>query len=362
MPQFDNIIAPSVEGEFVELSRTRSGRVFRKHILNKGPLIHPVTKTKLNVDDDFVDALLDNFNTGVVDHVQIPKAGPKNEHTEDPDRNVGEVIGLEVDGDKVFALLDVRTEDADKLGKTLLGISASMSLDYTDTRTGKHVGPTLLHTCITNRPYVLDLDDFQELVNLSADLVGETAVMVADSTDIETVASAEEREMDKDTLIAILKDQYSIDVVGLQTAVESQAALSSVLASALTSSGVVQLSAGSAASEEDILQAVIGLATNNVELTAKVTELENETLRKSAEVRVDDLVRDGKILPAVRDAMVELNLTNAALFDQLIPAESVVNLSQEVGSEEGNDSGTELDADKELERLVAVAKDKGHVR
>ena len=47
--------------------------------------------------------------------------------------------------------------------KTLLGASAFLNLDYRDTWSGESVGPALLHHCITNREYVLDLEPYEEI-------------------------------------------------------------------------------------------------------------------------------------------------------------------------------------------------------
>ena len=79
-------------------------------------------------------------------------------------------MDIQREGDKVYTLLDIRDPAAaEKMGKTLLGASAFLHMDYTDTRTNKKVGPTLLHTCVTNRPYVTDLDDYEEVVAATAD-------------------------------------------------------------------------------------------------------------------------------------------------------------------------------------------------
>ena len=125
-----------------------------------------------------IDHLMTNFTDGVADIVQVPKVDGQNKHTEDPDRNIGEVVDLKRREDGgLDAIIDVRTADTEKIGKTLLGASAMMHMDYTDTRTGSRMGPTLLHTAITNRPYITGLDDFQEYVAASADTSDDTEVV-----------------------------------------------------------------------------------------------------------------------------------------------------------------------------------------
>ena len=56
---------PAGVGDYVELARTRQakGRVFRKHILNLGTLIHPKTGEKLTLDDAWYDRVKANFDS-----------------------------------------------------------------------------------------------------------------------------------------------------------------------------------------------------------------------------------------------------------------------------------------------------------
>src|SRR6478735_9142734 len=176
-------IIPQAVGSdgYVELSapsptrKTVQGRVFEKQILKMGTLHHKGAKGgKVEIDDAFVDKLIENFDRGACDIVQMTIVDEKNQHTEDPLRNIGEVIGLTKRDGKVYAQVDVRDDvAAPKLGKTLLGASASMFLDYTDTDTLSKVGPTMTHLAVTNRPYVLGLDAYKEVVQLSADGNGE---------------------------------------------------------------------------------------------------------------------------------------------------------------------------------------------
>jgi hypothetical protein len=319
--------------------------MFRKHILNKGPLIHPKTGARIDIDDEFVRALKTNFENQVCDIVQVPKAGPNNEHTEDPDRNIGEVIGIEERAGKVYALIDARSDsDADKLGKTLLGASAQMHLNYTDTRTGKRVGPTLLHVAVTNRPYVLGLEDYEELVAASAEGSDEVVVL--------TEASAEQEEeihpMTLDELKALLKAEHQIDLDALQ----AQSAEVAKLTSSLAEAGVLKLSNGEVLNPDDVVGAFQELANDNVSLSSRVEKLEAE----GHVAAVKALVAEGRILPAQESAMVELRKANLDLFAKLVPEKPLVPLSNELGTEglEKPGESQELDIDAEIARLTAT--------
>lgn len=356
-PSFDDMTNSAP----VELARKSTGKLFRKHILNKGTLLHPTTGEKLTIDDDFVSKLKKNFDDKVCDIVQVPLANDKNEHSEDPTRNVGEVIGIEEADDKVYAIIDVRDEAAQpKMGKTLLGASAMMSLNYKDTRTGEYRGPTLLHTCVTNRPYVLGLEDYEEIVAASADNSEEAVLLTEEpAEEKEEAVPAEEKpqldspdeetkKMDKNEMLAALKEEHGIDVEALQEqAAKASAAteLSNAIADALKGAQTVALSNGEGV--EAVTKAVTELATEKVALSNRVAGLE----KAAAVADVEKLVEEGRITPAQVEGLVEVKLSNPELFEKLVPAEPIIKMSNESGLSP-KDEKPEVDLNKELDRLV----------
>jgi len=360
-------IVPPMKGEdgFVELSRTKQGRVFEKQILNYGDLIYPGVKGgKVHIDDTFADTLITNFNKKVCDIVQVPKAGPNNEHTEDPDRNIGEVIGLSKRNGKIYAKIDARSEeDADKLGKTLLGASAMLHLNYKDTSTGKTVGPTLLHVAVTNRPYVTGLEDYEEILAASADGTGEAVFLTAQPDN----PSKEKKMSTLDELLAELKADHNIDVPSLQARAaeaDKALALSNKIQEELVNGGVLKLSAGEQASQDEVLGAIVEAGTKLVELSNRVETMEADSKKSAAEARVDSLIRTGHILPAKREANVALLLSNAEAFDALLPEKPLVKLSnalttEELGTEESNSEST---AEDEIARLTNSAAAQQYIR
>lgn len=333
-------VAPSPVGEFVELARTPQGKLFRKHILTKGNLIHPVTKKNVKIDDDFVTKMAANFDAGVCPIVQIPLANDDNAHVESPDRNVGEVVGFETQGDKVFALMDARKMSED-FGKTLLGSSATFSQDYFDTKTGKRVGPTLLNVTVTNRPYLTDLDDYEEIVAASSDNKRENVVFL-------TAAPIEENEvMDLNTILETLLLEHGIDVADLQAKAAAggpAVALSDALKDAL---GTIKLSNGETVSGDDIVGSVVELAETNVALSARVEKME----KKEAEDEVDGLIGQGRMLPAMRDTMIEIRLSNPEQFGKLVPENPFIKLSHEAGVSPDVEAVKQDEIDLEIARL-----------
>jgi hypothetical protein len=373
----DLVIIPSRDGEAyneldttVELSRKSSGTLFRKHILTKGELIHPGTGKRIKIDDEFVGKLKSNFDNKVCPIVQVPLANDSNQHVEDPDRNVGEVIDVEVSGDKVYAVIDAR-RNADRFkDKTYIGASAMLSLDYTDTNTGLRSGPTLCHVAVTNRPYITNLEDYEEIVKASADN-SEEAVLLTEPTNEDNSGSENEPEveehtkMTKEELLAALKNEHGIDVAALEAeaakpAVEpttdNTAELSNKLVAALTDAGVVKLSADDAdANVEQVVGAVVELANDNVKLTNRIDalELSNKTIVAKTEVAAQ--VREGFIAPAKEEAMVKLYLSNPDLYKELLPAEPVVELSAQRGTSTEAAEKVELDVDAEVARILKLS-------
>lgn len=322
------IPAPNGFGSYEEIQlgapatgvREATGRVFRKHILNLGPLSYK--GRTFNLDEGWYAKLKDNFNSGV-SMCQVPLADEQNRHSEDPLRNTGEVVGIERQGNRVYTLIDVRDPDvAERIAdKRIMGASAFLHMNYEDTRTSKPVGPALLHHCLTNRPYITNLEPYEEVVAATADMEWEDAEAI--------ILAQPEGSMTKEELLAQLKAEHNIDVEALQAGAAANPALSQI-ADALTSSGVVQLSGGELLTGTDIVGAI-------VELSGKVTALgkSNEDLReKDATREVDVLIDAGRLLPKAKDRAVAMLLSGDrdGLQDFVSPVnEPYVKLSHQEG-------------------------------
>lgn len=391
------VISPSPRTDWTELhgevrlSRLsqKQGRLFEKEILRFGDLIHPVTGQKIKIDKAFTDTLVSNFEAGFCDIVQVPLANDQNQHVENPGANLGEVLGLRVDeaAGKVYAQVDARKQ-AEDFGKTLLGASAFMHLNYKDTKTGQRVGPTLLHVAVTNRPYVTGLDPYQEIVAASSEYDGEPALLEMSATTDQEEAAVPRTLQD---ILAELKADHNVDVDALQTALsaaetkasaaeakasEQEVALSSAqeqLAAkpdldelvekvrvALSGTGVAdetKLSADGDVTTDDIVSAVATLAQDNVKLTSaneandkRIAALE----RRHVEGEIDALIGEGKILPAKREVFLTMALTNREMFDQILPDEPLVKLGNELGSGPSAEAHQtqEVDIEAEIARLT----------
>jgi Mu-like prophage I protein len=339
--------SPRSNDDFVELARSREykGRHFRKHLLTLGPLLHPKTGKTIPLDEDFYSKLKANFDNGVTDIVAVPLADAQNQHSEDPLRNLGEVMDISRDGKKVYVDLDIRDDEAAlKLGKTLLGASAFLSLDYKDTNTGQQVGPALLHACVTNRPYVTGLEDYQEVVAATAD---------SDDQDV-MVLTAEEAvpELTREELLAELRDKHGIDVEQLQAHAQQQPDVGQLTEAIGETLGLT--AGGETISLTDVVQAVAELATNNADLSQRVGQLTQER----AADEVDRYINAGRLLPKSRTRAIELALTDRqSLEDFLAPVDQpYVKMTDPVGvaPPQGEQRHVE-NIDAEVARLTEVA-------
>jgi hypothetical protein len=363
--------APAETEGFTSLSRTAQGKVFRKHILNLGTLIHPQTGERMNLDEAWYGKLKANFDAKVCPIVQVPLADDQNKHSEAPDRNLGEVLDIERDGKKIYAVMDIRDEDAaKKVGKTLLGSSAFLHMNYTDTRTGKKVGPTLLHNCVTNRPYVTDLDEYEPVLAAS-DVIEDEAEILEFAAPSDSGPSADKTgdkahkdeeppvPMTKEELLAELKASHGIDVEALIALAakpepkQDSTELANVLVQALTDSGVVKLSNDDGAVDNaTLVGSVLELAAGFKQQGEEIGALK----LSAAESEVDGYIDAGRAFPKSRATLVRLAMEDRDAMESLLAPEGkpLVPLSDPKGVP--GDAGQvkqDMDIDAEMAKLSA---------
>lgn len=352
------IVPDTGESSFVALSASKRGKVFEKHILSYGDLLYPGVKGgKVTIDDAFADKLIENFNKKYCPYVQVPLADDQNRHSEAPDRNLGQVIGLTKRDGKIYASIDFRKHTED-VGETLLGASALFDINYTDTKTLTSVGPTLLHVAVTNRPYITDLEDFQERVD---QLVAASADSFTSEPVVLTLAQpqTEEKNMTPDEMFTALREEHGIDVPALQekqNRADEVIALSNRISEKLQETGLVALSAGETEmTPEQVLAAIEDASTKIVALSNTIEKNEKEARTAAATAEIEDLARRGFILPEQKSAMVTLSMEQPDVFKALLPTKPLIALSAERGTD--NEPTDEDLAKAEIERLTSDEAD-----
>jgi hypothetical protein len=327
----DLVSLPSPTGDgagYVSLASTPQGRLIRKQILKIGkPFVHPRDpNTKIVITHAMAAALKRNFDRGM-SMVQVPIVNDANQHTEDPTRNAGEVIDVEVDDNAVYVTIDAR-KHADDFGKTILGASAMLHLNYRDTETGEQVGPTLLHVAATNRPHINGLKGYEDAIKASAaaDITGDETVAFLFDEEVALSHETKDGPMTLDELKAAAQE-HGIDIEALQAAATKAAELSGQLDAV---NEKLALSGGDV-SVTDLAEALVELSASNKSQAQRIEALEadKQTLALSAaESEIDGYIKAGRILPKQRDAMVKLSMSDRETFTALLPEQAVVSLSE----------------------------------
>lgn len=145
------ILTPGDDGDVVELSRTH----YRKRVLPKGSINYK--GRKIVFDDAYLSSLVTSFKDGAYDHVPVQLADAENKHNLDPERFGGEVVGLELADDGLWATLSVTERGAKLIGENpKLGVSAALRNHY-ERSDGKSYDAAMNHLLLTLDPRVPNL-------------------------------------------------------------------------------------------------------------------------------------------------------------------------------------------------------------
>lgn len=345
-------------------------RTFRKRILRYGRWAHKnAPGGVLTVDREYADKLVDNFNSGVWDHVTLPYGHPKGE-AEGAVNSAGEAVALEATDDGVWATLAFTDDDAKNIGKKVRGCSAGIISNYTDHEIGGRgeVGPVLAHIALTNEPYIKGLGDF-------------APVQLSEDATVLYLSEEDEHNMTIEEMLAALKADHSIDVTELQETAakvptleqriveleeaaakapatpapeevkeEATKELVTALGGALSTSGLITLSEG----QEPSLQDVLGAITDGLKAGRQsVIEL----AETKADHAVADAIKAGKALPTQAEALKRVYLSDQSTFESLLPDTPIVDLSEHgSGDAEGlEDLPAGFDVEAEVSRLAELA-------
>lgn len=156
------ILTPFDRGRVVELGR----KTFRKQILPVGTINYK--GRRIDFTRGYHEALLQAYRDGAFDMVPAQMADHANRHTDDPFRLRGEVKGMELADDGVYATFEL-DDDAAQLVKEHpdVGVSARIVEDYTRAD-GKHFPRAIGQVLLTLDPRLPGMKPW-EAVELSQD-------------------------------------------------------------------------------------------------------------------------------------------------------------------------------------------------
>lgn len=367
-------------------------RTYRKRILRYGKWFHKAAPGGvLAVDENYGKRLVQNFSAKVFDAVGVVKGHPKGD-ADAIDNAAGAVLALDdaggPDGPGVYATVMVSDDVAAKIdaGDTsVVGCSAGIIPNYVDHEVNGRgpVGPVLEHLALTPTPYIKGLGGFapvhladnRSVVLLSASDDKDHLEDVMERTEL--IAKAKELGIDIEALeadaqkvpglegeLAEVKDKLEkapaktdADLEAVQSAAKETAVgeVVAALSDGMVKEGLITLSDGKAPTLGELVGSI----------ASAIAEPRAALRLSEAEADVDAAIKEGRALPAARDSLLKVRLSEggAELLKGILPDKPLVDLS-ELGTTGADDPGTVTLADgtkatDEVERLVALAEEIG---
>lgn len=150
------------------------GTLFKKRIINLGEYADQwFPEYFLHLDQEWADSVLANFKAKTVGRVYVPSS-----HTDDPDKNRGEVIDMFMsdDGAGIDAIIDIRdSETVEKIEQDLIwDCSIGFTMNWI-TKEGEEMGPAIYHVALVNNPYIEDMTPFEAFAKISQECRAELA-------------------------------------------------------------------------------------------------------------------------------------------------------------------------------------------
>jgi hypothetical protein len=169
------VTATAVQLPFVRESAARTGRrLFRVQVLPKATVEHPV-HGPLDFTEDRLRALAERFRAGAMDQVPFLIADEANRHTDDPERFRGEVKGVELADDGLYATVETTERGAQLLADNpRLPVSVRVKTPDVGAFKGQevlaHVLGTLDPVAVGMRPWeAIDAADDTEVCDLTSE-------------------------------------------------------------------------------------------------------------------------------------------------------------------------------------------------
>lgn len=174
---------------------TEFGNQYRKQLLPIGEVNYK--GRRLQFTRDYLQGLIRSFKEQAFDAVPFQLAGDKNEHSNDPERRRGTVVGVELTSNGLDAIVEL-DEDGEKLIKKYpdIGVSARIYENY-DRSDGKHWEAALQHVLATVDPHITGMKSWQKVL-LSQQAEDITVIDLSNSTFVPAEERKEENEKGKE--------------------------------------------------------------------------------------------------------------------------------------------------------------------
>lgn len=303
------------------------GTLFKKRIINFGEYADQwFPEYTLVLDKEgWGQSVLDNFAASTVGRVYVPSS-----HTDDPDKNRGEVIDMffSEDGKGIDGILDIRDlETVKKIEEDLIwDVSIGFTMNWV-TKEGDEKGPAIYHVALVNNPYIEDMTPFEAFAKITevcrAELASShqaSAIMLSRSGikkeykefAMEKVTNDKDYEV-KTTITVDGEEQELVIAAGAEVEVpaDQKEAVETAIAES-EAPEAEETEEEKAAREAKEAEEAAAEAAKSEEDKAKDAELarvkaENAEYRKKAvDAEYDRLLKEGKIVPAQEGAFKAL--------------------------------------------------------
>ena len=292
------------------------GAIYRKQLAKFGDWVNPQYPLLSNnpimtLDEDWGNKIVENFNNNILGHsVAVPST-----HTNDPEKNRGKVISVDVvPGDGLYGELEILEDTTvQALDKgTIFDVSISFSHDYVRKDDNKHYGPTLEHVALVNDPYLSEMNTFEKLEMALSKQVDSNSVKLAGNNVI-MLSIDKMKELSKMTTKIITNDKAFDVVVKFNDGTEDKELtikpgetleVPEDVAEDVTNqvTGAIEITGDEGKGEGDDAPVTPEVETPEQELS-RLRE-ENATLKLSKEF--DALLDKGLVIPAQKDAVMAL--------------------------------------------------------
>ena len=296
------------------------GAIYRKQLAKFGDWVNPQYPLLSNnpimtLDEDWGNKIVENFNNNILGHsVAVPST-----HTNDPEKNRGKVISVDVvPGDGLYGELEIledKTVQALDKG-TIFDVSISFSHDYVRKDDNKHYGPTLEHVALVNDPYLSEMNTFEKLEMALSKQVDSNSVKLAGNNVI-MLSIDKMKELSKMTTKIITNDKAFDVTVKFKDGDEDKELIikpgetlevpedvaedvTTQVTDAVEPAGEDDKDPEGNAGDED----KEGKTETPAEELSRLKE-ENATLKLSK--AFDDLLAEGKVIPAQKEGFMALS-------------------------------------------------------
>lgn len=346
----------------IELAETTSKfKRFKKQICKFGQFVSPHGgDEKMVLDKTFAEQMKRNFDSGKYGVVSVPLGHPKTA-AELAALNKGEMVEMSITDDGIDAVLEVRDEETVKAieSRNIPDVSMGFEMNYQDKKTGEFVGALLKHVGLVVDPYIKGMKQFMPLADEVPAILFSDSQVNEERKDDETmfVKVKNDRDFEVEVKYTVDGEEKTATVAAgaeIEVPADQEEAVKAQVADAVAPEAEAETKnedkSGDDLSDEE--KKAKELSDREAALAAR----EAEIAKKEAEAKFEELLSDGKVVPAQKDAFMALSAaagqeihlsdnetkTVDNLLSEFIEAAPKVTLTGEKGTD-GGDGGGETD-------------------